>query len=75
MTEIIVGAIFGFIFAIGLACFITSVVLLKSNNLGDNTCSLERYTGYDPIVVENEGQVGAPGGEYAFMPGFGNLRY
>ena len=36
------GIIVGIAFAIGLACFITSIVLLKSNNIGDSTGSLQR---------------------------------
>ncbi|MCR4813341.1 MAG: hypothetical protein K5879_00780 [Lachnospiraceae bacterium] len=53
----IIGIIVGIVLAVGIACFITSIVLLKSNDMGNSTGSLEQYAGYDPIIAENAGQV------------------
>ena len=59
------GIIVGIALAIGLACFITSIVLLKSNNIGDSTGSLQQYAGYDPIIAECEGQVSSPTDDFS----------
>jgi len=53
----LLGILFGLAVAAGLAYFIASSVLVKSNDFGDEPIDLQQYAGYDPIFIENAGQV------------------
>ncbi|MBR4581990.1 MAG: hypothetical protein IKO32_12230 [Lachnospiraceae bacterium] len=57
---IVVGILFGLIAAGGAAFLICSIILLKSNDFGNTQTDIDRYTGYSPVNIVNEGQVNGP---------------
>lgn len=56
----LLGILFGLAVAGGLAYFIASSVLVKSNDFGDEPIDLQQFAGYDPISIENAGSVSSP---------------
>jgi len=54
------GIVFGLAIAAGLAYFIATSVLVKSNDFGDEPIDLQQYAGYDPISIENQGATSTP---------------
>ena len=62
----VIGIILGLIVAGGIASIVTITILTKSNEFGNKEADIEQYTGYNPINVENVGQVNLSGSSNMF---------
>ena len=51
------GVLIGLAFGVGIAFVICTKKIKKTNDFGDNTATLEQYTGYDPVEITNQGQI------------------
>ncbi|MBR3039094.1 MAG: hypothetical protein IKI20_00345 [Lachnospiraceae bacterium] len=57
MIFIVLGVMFGLLLSVSLAYYIAATALLKSNDFGDDVVDLQTFAGYDPIAIQNVGQV------------------